>query len=462
MLELRQTLGLQQTLSPQQVLLSSLLQLPVLAMEQRVRMEMETNPVLEEATEEEALVEEEAEPEEQGEEDEFDLSELMNDMDDSEPRLPKGNGREEGLTEQPEPDRPTFTEHLLEQLNLMPLEARERTIGESIIWNIDRKGYLSATVEEIAVWTHASADEVEVVLRQVQRLDPPGVGARDLRECLLVQLEDAGQDGVPLTIVRDHFEDFANRRFEKIGRATQLSLDEIREANEVIAKLNPKPAEDYDNPVSSYIVPDFVVEKVDGEFVVSMNDWQVPALKISESYRRMASDRKHIDAATREFLRKKIESARWLITSIHQRRQTMFNVMSSIVSRQKDWFEKGPGHFKPMIQKDVADDLGMHVATVSRVSSGKYAQTPHGVYELKSFFSEGLVKEDGEEVSTRNIKRLVRSLIEDEPADSPLSDEKLARRLKVEGYKVARRTVAKYREQMEIPVARLRRRPWEE
>lgn len=477
MVELKQTLALKQTLSPQQILLSTLLQLPILALEQKVKMELEQNPVIEEDSEmaqeeleeevqefggevERDMVpdgeEEEREKEEGVDEKEIEWENILNAEDDFEPQILRAKDEEKKV--KPYVSTVSFAEHLLSQLHLLKLTEKERLIGEQIIWNINEEGYLSCQVEEIAKFLNVSIEEVESVLRMVQKLDPVGVGSRNLKECLLVQLEDRENSSAAIRLIRDHFDDYANKRFEKIIKEGGFTLEQIKSAHELISRLNPKPGEGYITPEQNYIIPDFIVEKVDGEFVIALNEWNVPRLRISEKYRKMATERDRLDSSTRQYLKRQIESARWLINSIHQRRMTMLKVMKAIVERQREFFEYGRGHLKPMILKDIADDINMHIATVSRVTSGKYVQTDHGVFELKYFFSEGLETSDGETVSTKTVRRKIREIIENEPPDKPLSDQRISQMLKRDGYNVARRTVAKYREQMRIPIARLRRK----
>ncbi len=480
-MELSQRLSLQQKQSPQQVLLSTLLQLPVMSLEQRIKMELQENPLLEEVMDEELELEEDMEPElkleeekpeeteeepeeekeleidEDQKDDDIDWDLVLGDDEEYEVKLPRDPNQEEFAP--PTPSVTTLPEHLLEQLHLIPdLTEKEIMIGEHIIWNINEDGYLSTSVEEIALNLDVTVEEVEKVLKIIQRLDPVGIGARDLRECLLIQLEEFGGSETAKTILRDYFEDFRNKRFEKIAKKMEISLEEVKRAMEEIAKLNPKPGEGYSSPEQNYVIPDVIVERVDDDFVISLNDSNIPSLRINPVYRRMLSDRKALTKEERDYLRKRLESARWLINSIHQRRATIYRVMQAILERQRDFFEKGPAHLKPMILKDIAEDIGMDISTVSRVTSGKYVQTDYGVFELKHFFSEKLKTVDGEEVSNKMIKERIREIIENEDPHKPLNDQTIAEILKKEGVPIARRTVAKYREMMGIPVARLRRK----
>ncbi|AEN74558.1 RNA polymerase, sigma 54 subunit, RpoN [Rhodothermus marinus SG0.5JP17-172] len=506
MLKLKQEQKLQQKLSPQQIQYIKLLQLPTLALEQRIKTELESNPLLEEGPEEEEETpleetldetpetaeaeatsetteteEETAEEEASTEiEEEIDWEELFNNVDDLygyKARVDRTDEDEE-RRELPLPARPSMIEHLREQLVLLDLNETERLIAEQIIGSIDEDGYLRRPLESIVddlMFTHGvsvTEEDVERVLKQIQRLDPVGIAARDLRECLIVQLEAMPEDTpgreVALQMLREAFKDFAMKHFEALQRKLGVSEAELKEAYDLIQHLNPKPGEGGDvTPQQNYIVPDFTVTYQDGEFIITLNSRNAPQLRISRRYRQMleqmAAEKKKgkrtngLDEQTRAFLKNKLESARWFINSINQRRQTMLKVMKAIVELQEDFFKYGEGHLKPMILKDVADRIGMDISTVSRVVNGKYVQTDFGVYPLKYFFSEGLATESGEEVSNREVKALIQRMIEQEDKRNPLSDQKIAELLAKQGFKIARRTVTKYREQLGIPVARLRR-----
>jgi RNA polymerase sigma-54 factor len=300
---------------------------------------------------------------------------------------------------------------------------------------------------------------VEKVLAVIQRFDPPGIGSRNLQECLLIQLDEAPKrDLNAIRLVRDCFEDFINKRYEKIAKKLDLSLDEVKRVMEAVARLNPKPGEGYISEAENYIVPDVIVNKEDGKFTVALNDWNLPRLRINESYKRMLKDKEHINKETRDYIRQRLESARWLINSIYQRRSTIIRVMESIVKHQREFFDKGKEFLKPMILKDIAEDVSLDISTVSRVTSGKYVQTDYGVYELKYFFSERMETADGDEVSNKLIKDKIKDIIEKENQLKPYNDEVISDMLRKDGFIVARRTVAKYREQMRLPVARLRRK----
>ncbi len=473
-----QRLSLQMKQSPQQVLLSSLLQLPILSLEQKIKVELETNPLLEMDEEMEMTAEMEEEPvqvvdgESTGEDgdkeedavddfekEEIDWDTILNDEDTYEYRAPRDDSAE--VFERPEVAQTTLPEHLLSQLHMTNLSEKELVIGEYIIWNINEDGYLIYPVETISENLEVEPDDVEKVLKEIQLFDPLGIGARNLQECLLIQLLEAEeQDAVAVEILRDHFDDFTNKRYEKIAKKMEITLDDIRDAITEITKLNPKPGDGYVLFHQNVIVPDLVVEKDEetGEYGIAMNDWNVPHLRINNSYKRLLLDKKKSSKETRDYIRQSLESARWLINSIHQRRATIIRVMEAIIEKQHDFFEHGREHIKPMILKDIADEIGMDISTISRVTNGKYVQTEHGVFELKYFFSERIRSDVGDDVSNKIIKNYIKEIIDGEDPDKPLNDQRIAEMLKDKGYQVARRTVAKYREQMMIPVSRLRRK----
>ncbi len=488
MVKLSQHLALEQRLTPQQILLSTLLQLPMMSLEQKIKTEMELNPVLEESEElediqeDEELIDENPEESEEIEEEfsqlkennkteeeekfeeldeETNWDELVNDEDNYEFRLPRD--KKEDDYERPEVSQSTMADHLIEQLQMLNLSEADYRIGEYIIYNLRDDGYLDneVSVENIATIFERNPEEVENVLKQIQQFDPVGIGARNLRECLMAQLENQdlnGQKEIALKIIRDGFNDFVNKRYEKVAQELEISLDQIKVAIEIINHLNPKPGEGFWDSRQNYIIPDFIVEKVDDELVISLNEWNIPGLQISPHYRKLIQNARKLNKDVRQFLRKKVESARWFINALQQRRITMLKTMHAIVDLQKDFFEKGPEHIKPMIMKDVAEVIEMDISTVSRVVNGKYVQTDYGVFELKYFFNEGMETLDGENMSTLRIKEQLKEIIGKENSDKPYSDDKLADMLKKKGIPIARRTVAKYREQLDIPIARLRRK----
>jgi RNA polymerase sigma-54 factor len=475
-MQLRQDLRLRQemTLQPQQILRSELIQLPLLELELRVRSELEENPFLEEGEDELEAVEVETPSEDTPEpaviaeiedapevrearkEREVDWEAVLNDEDQYEYKPFRQAPVE--IAEIPKPATITLTEHLIEQLGFAQISNLEREIGEYIIGNINQDGYLDCSVEEIAVNINQKPERVLKVLKRIQQFDPVGISARDLKECLLIQLRNKDHyNGHAETILDNYFEDFKNKRFEIIAKKMEISLEEVKSAFEEIVKLNPKPGEGYFDEKQNYIIPDLVVTEVGGEFVVYLNDGNLPNFHINSAYRNMILQQKTTDKKVKEFLTRKLESARWFINAIHQRRTTMIRTMQAIVKKQEEFFRNGPGSLKPMILADIADEIDMDISTISRVTNGKYVQTDWGVFELKYFFSEKLQTDEGEDVSTKVIKAKIREIIDSENKKSPLSDQDIVDKLKESGYTIARRTAQKYREQMRSPIKRLRR-----
>ncbi|MCA9740059.1 MAG: RNA polymerase factor sigma-54 [Deferribacteres bacterium] len=486
MIGIQQRLVQKQIQSPQQVLLSSLLQLPLLKFEQQIKLELEANPLLEtleememeqeesqeEDRESSTLDDDEDEEEVDGEDggdavedldkgeealDESDWENIIGDDAYPDTRAPRDDSAE--IFERPEIVRDSLYDHLLSQLHMTQLSEKDTEIGDYIIWNIDEVGYLSCDVEVIAHNLDVSVEDVERVLAIIQRFEPVGIAARNLRECLLIQLEEQDpQDELALEVVRDHFEDFTNKRYEKLTKKLDIDLEDLRDVVTEIMKLNPKPGEGYTSFADNVIIPDLAVDRDDdGELRIILNDWNIPHLRINNSYKQLLMDKKKTNKETKDFVRKRLESARWLINSIHQRRLTILKVMETIIDKQREFFDKGKEFIKPMILKNVADEIHMDISTVSRVTNGKYVQTEWGVFELKYFFSEGISTDEGEDVSNRRIKQLIKDIIDKEDHAKPMNDQKIADLLKGKGYNLARRTVAKYREQMGIPVSRLRR-----
>jgi RNA polymerase sigma-54 factor len=507
MLNLQQKQSLQQKLSPQQIQYIKLLQLPTLALEQRIKAELEANPLLEEgeepdvqddeqeietnegdertaadaATDNAADEGEEPRTEERNPDEEFDWDEFLNSPDDLYGYKARvDHAAEEDDREIPMPHLRSMAENLREQVLMLDLDAHEELIAEQIIGSIDEDGYLRRPIASILddimfnQGLMLTEDDVERVLRRIQRLDPVGIATRDLQECLLVQLE-ALPEGLPgrahaLAMLRDAYKAFTMKHFDQIMRKLGIAETELKTAFDLIRSLNPKPGEGEFTAQTNYVTPDFSVEVEDDEFRISLNGKNAPELRINRHYRNMwnqlsADQRKGrprtgVNGAaeeTKQFLKQRMESARWFINSINQRRATMLKVMSAIVALQEDFFRNGEGHLRPMILKDVAERIGMDISTVSRVVNGKYVQTEFGVYELKYFFSEGLTTESGEEVSNKEVKALIERIIGGEDKSRPLSDQAIADLLEKQGFNIARRTVTKYREQLNIPVARLRK-----
>lgn len=497
MLNLQQKQQLQQKLSPQQIQYIKLLQLPTLALEQRIKAEMEINPLLEEGLEEEEpelsdqedirdqmdeaeeIRDADVREEEGDKEEEFDWEELLNNQDDLYGYKARVDHSDEDDREMPMPAKESMVEHLRDQLAFLDLDEEEEIIAEQVIGSIDEDGYLRRPLESIIddiMFNHGimlTDDDVEKVLQKVQQLDPVGIGSRDLKECLLVQLysmpDDTSGRDVAIGMLEETYKAFTMKHFSSIMKKLDCDEEELKEAYDLIQhRLNPKPGEGEFTAQQNYITPDFNVRYVDGDFIITLNGRNAPQLRISRQYRNMlhkiAAEKKKkraaangVDDETKKFLKNKFESARWFINSINQRRHTMTKVMHAIVELQEDFFKYGEGYLKPMILKDIAEIIEMDISTVSRVVNGKYVQTEFGVYELKYFFSEGLSTDSGEEVSNKEVKAIIESIIEKEDKTKPLSDQKIADLLEDRGFQIARRTVTKYREQLGIPVARLRK-----
>ncbi len=446
-------------LTPQQILLSSLLQLPMQVLETSIQQELESNPVLEiddEATL--AKVTRQKEQEKRSDEDpDYDWEAVFDRYGKNE-FIPKSDfdaSKEEMDT--PLPEESFLTDKMLQQVRTSGLENEDIRIAEEIIWNLDNSGYLQTPLENIAYNLELPVEKVESVLKIVQMMDPVGIAARGLKECLLIQLRANHEEPYVIEILENYFEDFANHRYEVIIREMGLSDDDLRYALQVISQLNPKPGGSESTFSNHYVIPDLIVTEEDGEFIISINDGHIPELRLSRSYEDMIRNRQKLDKATKDYLSKKVESAKWFIQSIHQRRSTMIRVMEAIIRRQEAFFRGEPDALKPMILKDIAEDVSMDISTISRVTNGKYVQCPMGLFELKYFFTEGMKDSDGEDVSTRLIKKTLKEIVDKENKQKPLNDEKLVKELDKAGYKIARRTVAKYREQLNIPIARLRR-----
>lgn len=451
-MELSQNLELKQTLTPQQILLSTLLQLPSMALELRIKTELEINPLLE--LQEDVVDLDNPEEEGENEEPEIDLDDYFSN-DGYEAKEYYDKSAEE--VEIQNAYTPSLSEDLLEQIATLLISEEEREILEEMVWSIDERGYLIMELDFIAEKFEVDISVMEKLHRMLTQLEPLGIGSRNLRECLLIQIEKIHPDTPAHYIIRDYFDEFANKRFERILRKLHLTKADLRDAEELISHLNPKPGDGYLEPKTNYVTPDFYIREQDGEFVVTLNDSFIPELRISGSYKNMLSNQKKLDTDSKLFLKKKVESAKWFINSIQMRRITMLKVINAIIERQRGFFLMGSDHLKPMVLRDIAEDISMDISTISRVTSGKYAQTDWGTFELRYFFSEGIEAEDGENISTRRIKERLKVIIEEEDKSHPISDEAISKVLQADGFPIARRTVAKYREQLNIPVARLRR-----
>ncbi len=484
MLKQRLQQKLLQKLSPQQIQMIKLLEVPTLQIEQRIKKELEENPALEEGAEEEEIPSEAEEDQfEENEKDkdqeEFTLDDYIEEDEIPDYRLQAKNYSkdEEKRTEIPFSVGFSFQEHLESQLSLRDLTEKQKILGEYILGNIDEDGYLRREliniVDDLAFLQNVETTEgeLEEVLKIIQDLEPAGVGARNLRECLLLQLEkrDKSQPSMKLayTILDLHFDEFTKRHYDKIVARLGITENELKSAIEEILRLNPKPGGVYSDPfnkTSQPIIPDFILELSEDGFDLHLNSRNLPELRLSSAYSEMLHSYSKDKTQKKEmkdavmFVKQKIDSAKWFIDAIKQRQNTLLLTMNAILEYQQEYFIDGDEtKLKPMILKDVAEMTGLDISTVSRVANSKFVQTHFGIFPLKFFFSEGLQTDSGEEVSTREIKRILQDCIENEQKRRPLTDESLTDILQEKGYQIARRTVAKYREQLNIPVARLRR-----
>ncbi len=481
MLSLNQRLSQQQRLSPQQIQYQKLLQLNTLALEQRIKTELEMNPVLEEEmdmTLEQDDKEKETETDSELEDEfsdkdneEFDIEDYMNDDDLDHERINRSNDEE--VYHPLAQSRTSLSEHLTEQLSLLNLNDDLFFLGEEIIGNLDEDGYLQRDLPEILneleMFEHIKIDQksAEDLLKKIQKFDPIGIACRSLQECLLVQLRESKADPynkyLAIKILEEHYDEFSKRRFDLIKTRMNLTDVSLSETIALIQSMNPKPGEgNISSMESNQITPDFVVEKIDDNWVITLNDRNMPSVTISKQYLEMFDSNKRKKRNPREketykFLREKFESAKWFIACIQQRRETLMKIMRAIFERQFEFFEKGPKFLTPMIYKDIAEEVQMDISTISRVVNGKYVQSPIGIHELKYFFSEGLSTDSGEDVSNKHIRERLKEIIASENKKAPYSDDKLAELLNAEGIHVARRTIAKYRDQLKLPVARLRK-----
>jgi RNA polymerase sigma-54 factor len=493
---LTQTQRQELKLSPQQIQLMKLLQLPIMELEQRIKEELEINPALEESHERDDYEDNEptVDDTDDGEnddyndeevnfnkDDEFDINDYLpeEDLDDYSYKLQTNNySSDDDPYEAPIVNEETFQDYLNQQLAYHDLSDEQLQIGEYIIGNLDDNGYLNRPIPNIVddlLFTmnlETSEEEVEKVLHIVQQLDPPGIAARNLQECLLIQLQRQQEENpfadykLSMTILKDFFEEFTRKHYDKIGKKLEVSNRELKPALDAILKLNPKPADASTSGTKNihYITPDFFVSVRDGKVELSLDGRNTPELHVSKQYLKMlddfskSKDTRNMQEAA-QFVRQKIDSAKWFIDAINQRQNTLYITMKAIVDIQKDYFLTGDEtQLKPMILKDVADKVGLDISTISRVANSKYVQTPYGTFLLKFFFSEGITNNEGEEVSTREIKKILKDSVESEDKANPMTDEQLMFVLKDKGYPIARRTVAKYREQLGIPVGRMRKK----
>src|SRR5437588_6998315 len=462
-----QNFALHQVLAPQLQQSLLILQAPLLELRNLVQQEMETNPVLEELPGE--LTPEERNGAESSADDNFKeefekLAKLDEEWRDYMAQSSSYSGRSQEAEDKRQfffdsiATQETLQQHLMTQLNQNVLNARDRKTAELIIGNIDDNGFLQTTPEEMALNTGIPQEDFETMLTLIQSFYPPGVGARDLRECLLIQLKREGrQTSLEYKIISEHMQDLGKRRFPEIARRMGISVEQVQKCANNIARLDPRPGQIFAAAPQNYVLPDVTVEKVNGDYQVILNGEQIPHLRISNTYKDiMAQDRNGNEV--KDYIRDKIRSGKFLIKSIHQRQQTISNIAHEIVKRQRDFLDHGSAHLKPMTMVQIADAVGVHETTVSRAISGKYMSTPQGVFEMKYFFTPGYRTATGESMSNTSVKEEILDLIKNEDGHAPLSDQEIVQILCQRGVPVARRTVAKYRTELNILPSNMRRK----
>ncbi len=484
MLKQSQSLKLSTKLSPQHILVIKMLELPTLELEEKIEKELEENPALEKATEnsdnftndnnEELSVEEK-----QKKDNEFSLEDYVGDDDIPSYRLNANNySKDDKPKDIPYSGEQSFYDYLLSQLHLLSLDEKQNEIAKFLIGTIDDDGYIRMETEklvdqvEFKLAIKTTENEIEKIINKLQELDPAGIFARDLRECLLIQLNRKENKTLAhinaIEILKNYYNEFTKKHYDKIIKNLDyITKDDFKEAIDIIRKLNPKPGNSTGssaNKVNQSVIPDFILENNYGELKVSLNSRNTPELRINNEYKQMyhsyinKKTKNKEDKSAESFIKKKLDSASFFIDAIKQRENTLMQTIEAIIKYQYDFFISGDEtQLKPMRLKDIAEITGLDISTISRVSNSKYIQTEFGTYKLKFFFSEGIVNDSGEEISTKEIKKILTEVIKNEDKSKPYTDEKLSQILKEKGYKVARRTVAKYREQLKIPVGRLRK-----
>jgi RNA polymerase sigma-54 factor len=468
----RQSLALQQVLSPQLQQSLLILQTPLLELRNLVQQEMETNPVLEELPDDPSdddRAEVEASADENFKNEFEKLASLDEEWRDymaqsASSSLDGRRGSKEADDKRQFlfdsiPVQETLQQNLIAQLNQTVLSAADRKTADLIVGNIDDDGFLQSTTEEMALNSGIPQDDFERGLGLIQTFYPAGVGARDLRECLLIQLRRQGKEqSLEYRIVSEHMDDLGRHRFLEIARRMAISVEDVQKAANNIARLNPRPGQVFAAAPQNYVLPDVIVEKVDGEYQIAFNNEQIPHLRISNLYKDIIASGDAQSSDTKDYIRDKIRSGKFLIRSIHQRQQTIMNIAQQIVSRQRDFLEHGPSHLKPMTMAEVAEVVGVHETTVSRAVSGKYMATPQGVFDMKYFFTGGYQTATGESLSNTSVKQTILELVKHESGSAPLSDHEIVEILSERGIPIARRTVAKYRSELNILPSHMRRK----
>ena len=463
-----QNLSLQQVLAPQLQQSLLILQAPLLELRNLVQQEMETNPVLEELSNEtgsETAAEDTKANADEEFKEEFDQ---LAKLDDEWRDYMAQSSSYSGLSQDDEEKRQffldsiatqeTLQQHLMGQLNQTALDAGDRKTAEVIIGNIDDSGFLQSSPEDMSMNTGIPQEDFEHMLTLIQSFYPPGVGARDLRECLLIQLKREGKgSSLEYKIIAEHMQDLGKRRFPEIARRMGLNVEQVQKCANNIAQLDPRPGQIFAESPQNYVLPDVTVEKIDGEYQISLNGEQIPHLRISNTYKDIMSQDGN-GSEVKDYIRDKIRSGKFLIKSIHQRQQTISNIAHQIVSRQREFLDHGSAHLKPMTMVQIADAVGVHETTVSRAISGKYMSTPQGVFEMKYFFTPGYQTSSGEAMSNTSVKEAIMDLVKNEDGNAPLSDKEIVEILSERGIPIARRTVAKYRTELNILPSNMRRK----
>ena len=469
-LSLAQTQHLQMVLAPQLRQSLEMLQVPILELRTMLQEELEKNPTLEELATDSPTVE--IEPGdgkvEAQEELDFDKEfEVLAKLDDewrdyffqdldNRPYTARDAEKRQFMLDSL-PQQESLQEHLMNQLNLAELSDTDRQIAELIIGSIDDDGYLTADIDELSESAGFDTEHLEEILNVVHDFHPSGVGARNLRECLLIQLERLGQaEGLAGDILRNHLDQLGGKKFTDIARSLKMNVDDVHAAAKMIATLDPKPGRLYSDEVATYVLAEVVVQKVDGEYVIIMNDDQLPHLRISNHYRKLM---KNTGTTTdvKSYIRERIRSGAFLIKSIHQRQKTIFRIATEIVNRQIGFLDEGIAKLKPMTMAEIAETVGVHETTVSRAVAGKYMKTPGGIFEMKYFFTPGIKTKDGQEVSNKTVKDMISTMVSNEDAAKPLSDQEIMERLNKDGVQIARRTIAKYRRVLRILPSHMRK-----
>ncbi len=464
-----QNLSLQQVLAPQLQQSLLILQAPLLELRNLVQQEMETNPVLEELANETEEQQKTEEKKSTSSDDEFkaefdQLAKLDEEWRDYMAQSSSYSGRSQEAEDKRQfffdsiATQETLQQHLMGQLNQTALNGDDRKTAELIIGNVDDNGFLQTNPEEMALNTGIAQADFEHMLTLIQSFYPPGVGARDLRECLLIQLRREGKgSSLEFKMVSEHMADLGKRRFPEIARRMGISVEQVQKCANNIAQLDPRPGAIFAQAPQNYVLPDVTVEKINGEYQVILNGEQIPHLRISNTYKDIMSQDGN-GSEVKDYIRDKIRSGKFLIKSIHQRQQTISNIAHQIVSRQREFFDQGSAHLKPMTMVQIADAVGVHETTVSRAISGKYMSTPQGVFEMKYFFTPGYQTATGESMSNTSVKEAILDLVKAEEGNSPLSDKEIVEILSKRGIPIARRTVAKYRTELNILPSNMRRK----